>query len=152
MNLMKDNTIQRERLESAKFRQTMRASFKNIPNVGLKSDTFDAPHLEKFIVRPKTASSKPQYNRYQGINKIQTWSKIKPNLLIDQDNANNDFNKFEREKANTGDNSKIAANEPDKYRNPVDYMHTKYDKFAKPFETFKDSDNLDVSPTNVSFV
>lgn len=55
---MKTTISKRKRLDSAKLRQTMKASFKNTPNVVLKSDTFDVVHLEKFILRPKTAVNK----------------------------------------------------------------------------------------------
>ena len=39
-------------------------SLKNEPNFTLKGMTFDAPHLEKFIARPMTASTRVTSNRY----------------------------------------------------------------------------------------
>ena len=53
--------------ESNKLRQSMSESFKNVPNLSMKGCTYDAPHLEKFISRPKTASTKantPWYHAF----------------------------------------------------------------------------------------
>ena len=54
--------------ESSKnMRLTMREQFKNQPNLELKGTTFDAEHLVKFIVRPKTASTKTASTRYRKV-------------------------------------------------------------------------------------
>lgn len=40
---------------SKNFRKTIKGMFKNRPNACLKGDTFDATHLDRIILRPKTA-------------------------------------------------------------------------------------------------
>jgi len=50
-------------MDSSRYRQTCRDSFKNEPNAMLKSGTFDVDHLQKFIERPKTANKRVSRQR-----------------------------------------------------------------------------------------
>lgn len=61
-------------------RNTMQTSFKNKPNLILKGVTFDAPHLEKFISRPLTASTRPPSHRYTHYNVTSRTTTKKENI------------------------------------------------------------------------
>ena len=121
-------------VNSERLRQSMSQSFKNVPNLTLKGSTYDAPHLEKFIIRPKTAS-------LQGFSPCYIEVKNKANNAERKENIDTVYTNQELldlsqlQGKRNGNSAKLDANDAEKHRNPIDYENTKYDRFIAPYET-----------------